>query len=461
MKILSLFLFFICLSFSYLKCNNEHIILTLQYPNSRRVSQVWNKNELEKFNLFKNIIDDVNFNSQVLLFPLHKDVSHITHQSLKNLIQGETTEDKLEQYIKDNNYFIGNNEIKLYDVPDYQTVNEKLFHTYRDFFLKNYNIGHFNNFVSLDLDEFLHRTFNIDFKTIDIKTFVDNTKIPYNYEQIINLIRPAISFKVYPTSHKFDILANRLIVIDSLALCNLIKLTIWKKDIGSNDHINNEEELSTYIKKSLDEFSKIKIELKLVNLIFDGINVDTILDNIDSIKFENCSMTISDNDINSLKRIQKFNITKAAPGILDFYGPYYLYYNGTAIYKKHSLEIDFINSKITNPDKLLALFDMYNGYFKTILIKHARVSLLKLKIKKFLCRKLVRIKFLLLCIINLFIIISLFKYNHPILGMLTVITSPCIQSTLYYRMIDYPENAASKCLNKSLNTTGGVTFEFE
>jgi len=325
------------------------------------------------------------------------------------------------------------------------------------------------DFAWLDLENFLKQQLNVDFANFGIHNFFLNaTKIPFSHEEIIELVKPAITIQMKRAKpHYFfsisslKIQSNRCIIIDSPALLNLIKLITWKACIAAQNW-QNDPTLANKFSAYFSERNALFRTICLKNLSFEGLYLDQIVHNAKSISFKNSIITISDNDINALKTVQKRNITKPAPGPLDFYGPYCYYSNGSADYEKHSLEVDFGFSIINNPNKLLDLVDIHNGYFQTISIKNALISFVALKRKQFLCRKLARVKFFLSVVLNhLVIIITLFKYNRWILGTLGAILSSFIQYYIHYRMIEFPEKTASHILKKSFNTNGGVTFKVD
>lgn len=462
-KIFKIVLIFIYVQFHYLKSENEQIVLTLQYHNSRMVSRTWDLDELKKMTLFKDLIDDVKYDNKNLNFKLLQDFSHITHTYLESLIKGNVTQDELQQYIKDYNYFIGNNDIPLYNDLSYASVKEKILKEHYKFFFQNNDNKFLYDFASLDLDYFLKEKLNQNFKDMDINYVIRDNIIKESHEEIINLVKPALTITIKPDEKVIKkklitIKANRLITITSPALFNLIKLIAWRLFTTSDPYLaqkrDGKDDLYIFCN---DFFPAFTIDSQY--LIFNGLHLDKIAQNIDSITFKDSKITILNNDINKLKDIQKKNITKPAPGPLNFYGPYIDYSYGGKRYEKHSLTIEFTDTEITNPNKLLALFDIYNGYFQTILIKNAKISQDQLKIKQFLCRKPARIPFLFDMLLNIGVIIILFKRKHWIFGLLSLIFLSAIQKWYHYKIIDFPENAASRVLKEPVNTNGGVTFE--
>ncbi len=303
---------------------------------------------------------------------------------------------------------------------------------------------------------------------IDLKMSVD---------EIIDLIKPVINIEIDDASSWRDhfsmsIQSNSYTLVDSRCLFNLIQLIAWKKYCEDKDKdeykILDQKQLyqryncffeSGHFKYRYKEIKKIHFK----NFVFLNLYIEKILDITDTISFINSSITISDNDITALKKIRDTNITKSYK-FFSVYGPYWSRFKifGEK-YKKHSLEIDFSTSHVTNPDKVLELIDIYNGYFQTILLKDIPVNKTNLWFKKLLCRKWARFKFCISVVVNLCILGTLLPKGGLIWKLFVLLIggglSFIIQSIIYNRMINYPETAACSYAKEPFDTNGGVTFK--
>jgi hypothetical protein len=463
MFILYLFLF---LQFTFFASENvpETIRLTLQYDNLKRVSRLWNIDDFNKLGTIKKALEDTELtdtyskNKTGRIFPLSKEHSHVTHGYLKNLITGNFKND--HQYVEDYIYFIGNNDIDLYEETA-TTVKKKVLRKHLFRLSEKCNQPLIRNFFSYDLSGFLQKTLHIDFENFDKKMLLNNEiNLKMSTDEIIDLIKPVINIEI--NNFSMSIESRRYLMVDSPCLVNLIQLIAWKKYLENENEVLNDEQLrNKFLRFFEDDNEKIE-KIYFKNFIFLDLHIEKILDITRNISFIDSSTTLSDNDITALQKIRNTNITLPCEPF-NPYGPYWIGYAYGGKYKKHSLEINFSTSYVTNPDKALELIDLYNGYFQTIFLKNIPVDKTKLWFKKLLCRKWARFKFCISILVNLCILGTLLL-KGGLTWKLFILSigggiSFIMQSIIYWRMINYPENAMHDWTRERFETNGGVAFE--
>lgn len=413
-KVFKIILIFIYIQFHYLKSENLQT-LTLQYANSRQVSQRWDLDDINLIAPLKDMNNDF-MQSESYILALTEDQNHITHEYLKNLITGNFINGSIHTYLSDYNYFIGSekNITVPYDKnyePFPTSLQYKVFKDNKDFFfiiMKNLHQKSLKDLMHTFL--YAHSTKNplslFTFDSLDLTLTSNAQKLSVNSPFIMD----------FSILEKFD---------------EETKNSITWVDLSNSILFNQDFDLSL-LKETFPKLHKVSIK--------------------------NTQITkIDENTINFLKQLQKESqISDSEPknpfdnldkdGMMIHYAAYNkinyenIEKNTVEEMKKYAYEInDFAfvlevdGCLIENTEAFLALqnTDPSIRYKKAILIKGAKVkepSRFKKRIAQLIQKKNQFFAWFLITALNLGFMATVFIKNHELIPRILLTSLYGLQS---------------------------------